>query len=461
MGSSRAGNHSDEGAASAGGEERVSRTVIKARTGFRAELPGLDIATLLQMTCARLDRLVVRVTSAQEEGFIYSADGNIVHATLGSLVGEEAVLGMMRWVGGEFAIVERPFPDQPTIHTSTEGLLLLAAQHVDDHARSSAPPLPALETEATLAAQASTLPSHADEGRTSTPPPVSHGLPPVSPRMTVPPPGLSASPSAPPPLPRAPARDSVRPPPRQRFVPPVRDSFVPPARESFAPPVRDSFVPRARDSFMPTTRNATVPDPHPVPRASLADALYESYDEEDDEVPTLLPPPSPRAVLPRRDSTSIGSLAGDASLEPGNSAPFDARALTRSSSHEAPRFDTPPAPRRSKVPPPPPSGRRSAAPNEPANVGSALIASVRVDSNGAVVGTFAGEGTGDLLPQLVAYATRLIALLRADFALDPFEALHAELSGMRIMLFEDAGEMVGLMMRPGSAVQELRQRLGV
>jgi hypothetical protein len=86
---------------------------------------------------------------------------------------------------------------------------------------------------------------------------------------------------------------------------------------------------------------------------------------------------------------------------------------------------------------------------------------VRVDSQGALVGTFAGDGTGDLLPQLVAYVTRLITLLRADFSLDPFEALHAELSGMRIVLFEDGGETVGLMMRPGSAVQELRQRLGV
>ncbi|MEY4514321.1 MAG: hypothetical protein RLZZ450_6443, partial [Pseudomonadota bacterium] len=228
--------------------------------------------------------------------------------------------------------------------------------------------------------------------------------------------------------------------------PPSRDSFTPPPlRDSFAPPLsRDSFAPPpSRDSFAPTARNATVRGPNPSPRASLTDALYESYDEPDD-LPTLLPP-SPRAGAGHPDGSRLGPH-GEGS---------------RASTHED-RRSLPP--RRSKVPPPPPpatSARRSSVPDESLQHDSALIASVRVDNNGEVVGTFAGEGTGDLLPQLVAYVTRLIALVRVDFSLDPFEALHAELSGMRIVLFEDAGEMVGLMMRPGSALQELRQRLGV
>ena len=56
---------------------RVSRTEMKATAGFRAELPGLDLATLVQLTCAKRERLVVRVSSYEGEGFIFSAGGRI------------------------------------------------------------------------------------------------------------------------------------------------------------------------------------------------------------------------------------------------------------------------------------------------------------------------------------------------------------------------------------------------
>ncbi|HEX5660056.1 MAG TPA: DUF4388 domain-containing protein, partial [Polyangiales bacterium] len=112
----------------------MSRTVIKPQPGFRAELPGLDLPTLIQMTCARRERLVVRVSSYGEEGFLYSAEGRIVHASVGELIGDEAVLRMLAWPTGEFSICERPFPLRATVESSTEGLLLRAAQRSDEAA---------------------------------------------------------------------------------------------------------------------------------------------------------------------------------------------------------------------------------------------------------------------------------------------------------------------------------------
>jgi hypothetical protein len=136
-----------------------------------------------------------------------------------------------------------------------------------------------------------------------------------------------------------------------------------------------------------------------------------------------------------------------------------------SAEHELQRLSVPTTPRHGAtsktpvrgVPPPPPpmSSRLIARPRAPE---SALLASVRVDEQGRVLSAF---GDVDLLSQLVAYVVQLMALVQAELSLDRFAALHAELAGQRVLVFADATEVVGLMMRPGSEAQDLKQRLGV
>ncbi|MDB4985555.1 MAG: Response regulator, partial [Myxococcaceae bacterium] len=114
------------------GRRRVSHTEMKALAGFHAELSGLELSSLIQLTCTRRQRTVVRVSSYGEEGYLYSAAGRVVHATLGELVGEEAVLRMLGWHGGDFAICELPFPETASIQRSTEGLLALATEREEE-----------------------------------------------------------------------------------------------------------------------------------------------------------------------------------------------------------------------------------------------------------------------------------------------------------------------------------------
>jgi hypothetical protein len=113
---------------------RSSQTVIKAPTGFRAQLPGLDLATLLQMACARGDRSVVRVRSGDQEGFIFTAEGRLVHAKLGTLTGEQAVARMLSWSAGDVALCDRPWPLKPSIDASIDAVLIRAAQLRDESA---------------------------------------------------------------------------------------------------------------------------------------------------------------------------------------------------------------------------------------------------------------------------------------------------------------------------------------
>jgi len=113
---------------------RSSQTVIKAPTGFRAQLPGLDLATLLQMACTRGERAAVRVRSGDQEGFLFTSEGRLVHARVGNLVGEPAVACMLNWSHGDFALCDRPWPLKYSIDAGIDAVLIRAAQSRDESA---------------------------------------------------------------------------------------------------------------------------------------------------------------------------------------------------------------------------------------------------------------------------------------------------------------------------------------
>lgn len=88
---------------------------------------------------------------------------------------------------------------------------------------------------------------------------------------------------------------------------------------------------------------------------------------------------------------------------------------------------------------------------------AAVRAMVRISPNGEVL---MSEGDQDMFAELVAYLTRLGAVLGAELALEPFESLHAELGGERLLVFLDGPDTVGLLLHKGPTAQELRQHLG-
>jgi hypothetical protein len=113
---------------------RSSQTVVEAPTGFHVQLRGLDLATLLQLACARGDRAVVRVRSGDQEGFIFTAEGRLVHANVGALSGEQAVACMLTWATGECSLCDRPWPLKHSIDARVDAVLIRAAQLRDESA---------------------------------------------------------------------------------------------------------------------------------------------------------------------------------------------------------------------------------------------------------------------------------------------------------------------------------------
>jgi hypothetical protein len=158
---------------------RISQTIIKPllptpdeslSQGFRAELPGWDLATLLQMSCARGSRCCVEVRCGEHTGYVFMNEGRLMHASVGTVLGEPAVALMLSWPGGAFALCDRPWPLKPSIDETPDVVLLRLAQARDEAQRhavrttpfarpssSTPPPLPAVA----LAGKRPSSPGHA------------------------------------------------------------------------------------------------------------------------------------------------------------------------------------------------------------------------------------------------------------------------------------------------------------
>src|SRR4029450_4964043 len=67
-----------------------------------------------------------------EQGRIFLRKGQIVHATVGSLAGEQAVYELARWAQGDFAFSPGTETDVDTIEKSNTNLLMEAARQIDE-----------------------------------------------------------------------------------------------------------------------------------------------------------------------------------------------------------------------------------------------------------------------------------------------------------------------------------------
>jgi hypothetical protein len=105
---------------------------VPAARGFSAQLRGAGLWDLVQMECLSRSHRSVQVVGEGGVGYLYFDRGHIVHATTAQRSGEAAALEILSWTNGSFQSCDRPWPEQGTIVTSHEGLILQAAQIRDE-----------------------------------------------------------------------------------------------------------------------------------------------------------------------------------------------------------------------------------------------------------------------------------------------------------------------------------------
>lgn len=101
-------------------------------SGFQGAVAGLSLTDVIQLKGHNKYTGCITVNHGNNEGVIYFADGEIIHAVQGALTGEEAIYEIIKWPGGNFNIHPEMTSNVCTIHYRTDFLLMEAVRRMDE-----------------------------------------------------------------------------------------------------------------------------------------------------------------------------------------------------------------------------------------------------------------------------------------------------------------------------------------
>lgn len=99
---------------------------------FQGSLKELPLPDIIQLVSVSGKTGKFTLTRDADRGFIYLKNGQMVHALVGDLVGEEAIYALAIWNAGEFQFSPSEEPDRQTITKSNTNLLMEAARRLDE-----------------------------------------------------------------------------------------------------------------------------------------------------------------------------------------------------------------------------------------------------------------------------------------------------------------------------------------
>lgn len=99
---------------------------------FQGSLKELPLPDIIQLVSVSGKTGKFTLTRDADRGFIFLKNGQMVHATVGDLVGEEAIYSLAIWNQGEFQFSPSEEPDRQTITKSNTNLLMEAARRLDE-----------------------------------------------------------------------------------------------------------------------------------------------------------------------------------------------------------------------------------------------------------------------------------------------------------------------------------------
>jgi len=103
-----------------------------AARGFAGSITGLQLPDLIQMNCLSQMTTALFVNKDERKGCIYFEDGQITHAEVGAIDGEEALFTILSWSTGSFKFVGSMKAPRNTIATNWEYLLIEGMRRSDE-----------------------------------------------------------------------------------------------------------------------------------------------------------------------------------------------------------------------------------------------------------------------------------------------------------------------------------------
>src|SRR6187455_2351852 len=99
---------------------------------FRGSLKELPLPDIIQLVSVSGKTGKFTLTRDNDRGAIFLKNGQMVHASVGDLIGEEAIYALAIWNSGEFQFTPGDEPDRQTITKSNTNLLMEAARRLDE-----------------------------------------------------------------------------------------------------------------------------------------------------------------------------------------------------------------------------------------------------------------------------------------------------------------------------------------
>jgi len=101
----------------------------------RGSLTQMNVIDLMQSLEMGRKSCQLSLSNEGDKCEVFFAEGQVKHATYGSLVGDEAVFKVLRWTGGNFQLDFEGKTDKETTQLNTQGLLMEGLRLLDESAR--------------------------------------------------------------------------------------------------------------------------------------------------------------------------------------------------------------------------------------------------------------------------------------------------------------------------------------
>jgi CheY-like chemotaxis protein len=114
--------------------EKMSKTAPSDGV-VRGSLAQMNVIDLMQSLEMGRKSCQLTLTNEGDRCEVFFAEGQVKHATYGSLVGDQAVFKVLRWTGGSFELNFDGKTDKETAQLNTQGLLMEGLRLLDESQR--------------------------------------------------------------------------------------------------------------------------------------------------------------------------------------------------------------------------------------------------------------------------------------------------------------------------------------
>lgn len=111
---------------------KIRDLLAKEDRALEGNLQMMSLASIVQINCEERNRAQLSVNHQGKVGTIFFKDGEMVHAEVGNLVGDEAIYSLLSWEEGSFELKMGVEPATTTISKNWSGLLLEGMRRIDE-----------------------------------------------------------------------------------------------------------------------------------------------------------------------------------------------------------------------------------------------------------------------------------------------------------------------------------------